>query len=353
MIPHIVSPTSQTVTFYLDGKRESVGITDARYDKVMHSLAIHDDEGLKHLLSISPDTYLEESASKVILTYKELHVLELANKDKMATFRGVKLARSVADMILRQISEGVTSFAHIECFLEKLIQIKDKFVAEQLYSFLEKSELPITEKGTFIAYKGVKADGYSCHGNTSTRVLTGEVDDRGHILNTDGAYISVERADVDTDPNRHCSTGLHVGSYEYASGYGRLLLYVEVDPLDVVSVPSDCDEKCRVCAYKVLSGALSKAKGPSLRKAEEHALQRVLSEDKVHKIVSDSNLAAKYKDSIRKYVETKKEEATVAKLRRSVGRKFGLTTDEMFRLCISLGFSSTPASHLSHTVICL
>ena len=62
---------------------------------------------------------------------------------------------------------------------------------------------------------------------------------------------------MDDNKDRHCSHGLHIGSYDYADGWagsdGRLLL-VEFDPQDAVSVPTDCSfQKLRVCKYTVVA----------------------------------------------------------------------------------------------------
>jgi hypothetical protein len=102
-----------------------------------------------------------------------------------------------------------------------------------------------------MAYKGIATDGYSVRGNTATIVTEGTVDDRGRIKNDQfGIRISVNRNQVDDNRNLGCSFGLHVGSYDYASGWGDKTILVKVDPADVVSVPSDCRfQKCRVCAY--------------------------------------------------------------------------------------------------------
>jgi hypothetical protein len=55
-----------------------------------------------------------------------------------------------------------------------------------------------------------------------------------------------------------CAPGLHIGTYNYAhgtyGGAGSIVLAVLVDPADVVSVPTDHNnQKCRCCAFKVLS----------------------------------------------------------------------------------------------------
>lgn len=127
-------------------------------------------------------------------------------------------------------------------FLERVSQNPSNRAVNELYDFLEHRQLPLTPNGTFIAYKAVRTDYYDKFSGT--------------ILNEVGATISIPRNRVDDDRNRGCSHGLHVGTYDYAVGYGgsnSLMLIAEVDPADVVSVPTDCNcQKLRTCKYKVL-----------------------------------------------------------------------------------------------------
>jgi predicted RNA-binding Zn-ribbon protein involved in translation (DUF1610 family) len=110
--------------------------------------------------------------------------------------------------------------------------------------------MPITCEGTFLACKGVREDYKDCH--------TGTIDNRP------GAVIPpMDRSEVDDNPNNHCSNGYHCGAWDYAKSFGARVVLVEVDPADVVSVPSDYNaQKCRVTWYKVLSDMLEPVNGP-------------------------------------------------------------------------------------------
>ena len=61
------------------------------------------------------------------------------------------------------------------------------------------------------------------------------------------------RGDVEHDPGVGCHVGLHAGTWDYASSFAQgAVLTVEINPRDVVSVPTDCqDQKMRVCRYTV------------------------------------------------------------------------------------------------------
>jgi hypothetical protein len=118
---------------------------------------------------------------------------------------------------------------------------------EQLFSFLQHENLPITNDGCFIGYKAVTStyfDKYS-----------------GKINNTPGCKPEMPRYSVEFNPSVGCSRGLHVGTYNYARDYmcrseGDRLVLCKVDPADVVSVPTDCDySKLRTWTYLVLCDA--------------------------------------------------------------------------------------------------
>ena len=146
------------------------------------------------------------------------------------------------------------SYRPIANYIARKMKNPSSRAIQEMYNFLEHKGMPLTPKGTFIAYKGVSPDFWSIRGNKETVVISGTVDEEGKILNTIGATIEVERSSVDDDFRQGCSHGLHAGSLEYAKGWGQRVLLVEVDPADVVSVPSDCScQKLRCCKYTVLA----------------------------------------------------------------------------------------------------
>lgn len=154
------------------------------------------------------------------------------------TWDGETLGGVVVDRILAFMSAG-RPVEPLAMFLARLMANPSYNSRQQLYSFLEALNMPITENGTFLACKGVTAEYKDCH--------TGEFDNRP------GAVNEMPRSKVDENPNNHCSSGFHVGAWEYASSFGRRCVLVEVDPADVVSVPGDHNaQKCRVTKYKVL-----------------------------------------------------------------------------------------------------
>lgn len=130
-------------------------------------------------------------------------------------------------------------------FLENLMQNPSKRAVDELYSFLEHGNLPITNDGCFIAYKAVK--------NNYLDKYSGKFDNRP------GSVLEMPRNQVDDDANATCSYGFHVGALEYSgpSGWyhsmGDRVILVKVNPADAVSVPADHNaQKLRVCKYVVI-----------------------------------------------------------------------------------------------------
>lgn len=168
------------------------------------------------------------------------------------SYKGREVPRAVAERVVAIFSER-GDLKPFERFMDRLAANPSSRAANELYDFMLSSHLPLTENGTVLAYKGVQDDFWSVSGNLKTRVIRGEVNDRGQILNLIGETIEVARQDVDDNREHECSWGLHVGAQEYASTFAPKMVMVEFDPADAVSVPKDhgC-KKLRVSRYKVL-----------------------------------------------------------------------------------------------------
>jgi len=137
-------------------------------------------------------------------------------------------------------------------FLEKLMNNPSRRAVQELYTFLEHQNLPITDNGNFLAYKGLNRDYYSITSG-SAKLIQGK-SSHGRIFNGIGEVIEMKRNDVDDDKERGCSYGLHAGTMEYARGFAQgKCVIVEINPEDVVSIPTDCSfQKLRTCRYKVV-----------------------------------------------------------------------------------------------------
>lgn len=227
-----------------NGERIRIEKNDKNYAKVLNVFSLPPEE--------------QEDALKVILAPVEVKKQYIHGKDgfevvdETVYYQGEELPPSLVQKVLSVMRDGLP-LIHFEKFWQRLQNNPSSSSVKELTDFLSYKELPITEDGYFIAYKGVDNDYYSVHGNTKTKVIKGTVDDSGRIFNGVGEEIEVVRRDVCDNRDIGCSEGLHVGSHDYAKGWGTKMVIVKVDPADVVSVPSDCSfQKCRVCKYVVV-----------------------------------------------------------------------------------------------------
>lgn len=159
-------------------------------------------------------------------------------------FNGQPVGGIVVERILKFVREGLP-YKPLVRFIERLQMNPSSRAVQELYTFLEHKKMPITEDGCFIGYKAIRNDWTDKH--------------TGKFNNSIGETPNVPRNSVDDDFEVGCSTGLHIGSWEYAQGFAsgddRIVL-VKVDPADAVCVPKDCDfQKLRSWRYKVIAEA--------------------------------------------------------------------------------------------------
>lgn len=169
-------------------------------------------------------------------------------------FDGQPINNTIAQTVMRFYRRG-ENFRPLVHFFEKVMTNLDSHVRDQLYDWISDRNLTISSDGDLIAYKGVRRDsenGY-CSISRGPAIVDGR-DVNGPVPNNPGSTVEIARNAVDTRSDVGCSTGLHVGTWDYASGFGNgVVLTTKVNPRDVVSVPTDCSaQKMRVCRYRVL-----------------------------------------------------------------------------------------------------
>ena len=236
--------SEDSITIFWEGKPYSVRSDNANFQALRRAIfeARYDDVG--ELLDIK--SAVEDFVDG-----------QVEVKDEVVYFRGNRLHGVVVDKLMDMLRAGMKDSSPITNYISRLMENPSSNSVEELYTFLGYKSLPITPEGKVLGYKGVQEDYWSNTGNADTIVVQGKTNERHQILNEVGATIEVQRRCVDDNKDNHCSFGLHIGSYDYASGWsgcdGKLLL-VEFDPQDAVSVPTDCSfQKLRVSKYKVVA----------------------------------------------------------------------------------------------------
>ena len=228
-IPYIL--TEESLTVVVSGKAMTMQKDHPAWSQAIDALNNEEYDRLENLFDVSKavEDYVDSESG---ITVKEGSVF----------FQGEAIHNVVVDKILSFMRQGLP-FKPLVRFLGKLMANPSRRAVNELYTFLEHKNMPVTPDGNFIAYKGVTDDFKDFH--------TGKFD------NSVGQTLSMVRNGVCDDANIGCSYGFHAGSYEYAKGYasnGGHLLRVEIDPTDVVSVPLDCNcQKLRTAKYKVIA----------------------------------------------------------------------------------------------------
>lgn len=175
-------------------------------------------------------------------------------KNGTLNWNGIPMPELFTDRILDMKKEGFDfdSMLNFMCNLND--NPSDKSILE-LFDFMQNKNLPITQDGYFLAYKAVRPD--------FKDIYSGSID------NSVGEVVEVDRSKVDSNRNKHCGAGLHVGAIDYVTSYGGInldshddndsdggnqIVICKVNPADVVSVPSDARfQKLRACRYEVVA----------------------------------------------------------------------------------------------------
>lgn len=228
MIPYIL--TTKSLTAVMEGKAYTMNDTHPSWLFAKDALKAEKWDTLKNLFDVSSavQNYFDDSS-------------EVEVKNDTVYYKGEVINNYCVAKILEFMRAGLP-FRPLVKFFSKLMQNPSRRATDELYRFLEHKSMPLTPDGNFLAYKGVKDDFKDCY--------TGKFD------NSVGQVLEMVRNSVCDDANNGCSSGFHVGSYEYAKGYasgGGNLMVIEVNPCDVVSVPHDSGcQKLRTCKYKVV-----------------------------------------------------------------------------------------------------
>lgn len=161
---------------------------------------------------------------------------------------------ALSDHIMHMLDNGDDDYLRVVKFYENLLQNPSEQSRDQLFDWLTAVGMfSLDENGCVLGYKGVT------HNNTSRQsgraYVQGELV-RGRIPYEVGTVVTMPRSEVEDDPTVACAPGLHVGTFEYAQGWGDKVKLVVFNPRDAVSVPSRETAKLRVCRLGVLDDSL-------------------------------------------------------------------------------------------------
>lgn len=158
-----------------------------------------------------------------------------------------KFSGRLVDRIINGVREN-KNIDGLIAFANNLTENPSNRAVNELYDFLEASDIEIDEDGMVVCFKRVRDDYYDVYSGT--------------FDNSPGTTPSVPRNMVDENSEQTCSYGLHVCSKAYLPCYsGPIIVKVLVHPADFVSIPKDyygtdingqVKAKARVCKYTVV-----------------------------------------------------------------------------------------------------
>jgi len=179
----------------------------------------------------------------------------LSVTDQGVFYRDQQLVGVDVDRIMGYLREKI-SYDSLANYMVRKLANPSRRAINEMYSFLEHKEMPLTPDGMILAYKGVQKDFFSVSSGQEP-LISGRRNETGQIFNGVGEVIEMDRSWVDDDFRKHCSGGLHAGSLAYARDWAHrhdgIIILIEIDPAGVVSVPEDCNcAKLRCAKYKVI-----------------------------------------------------------------------------------------------------
>lgn len=234
------------LTFVLKGYPYHLQKSDRNYSAV--AKALKDGKSEDELLEIY------KHGSNIVEYLASSKQSSVAYVNGQVLLNGKQLHNSITSRVA-VFAEAGLPIEYLLKFIENIEQNPSFNSRTQLYSFLEHSDIVLSDDGCFIAYKAVRGDYYDKYSGT--------------FLNTVGSTHRIDRKTIDDSQTNHCSYGLHVGSILYAGpgGFyhsnGDRVMLVKVNPKDVVAVPNDHScQKCRVCEYSVIGEVTEKLTAP-------------------------------------------------------------------------------------------
>lgn len=232
-IPYMV--TSDKLVITLDQRYYTVSRDDKRFNSAKEAIIKNDVDLVREILNPKVEWRRPKTASE----FFEGSSLSLLEDGRIVDSLGEELPKNLTDRMQGMMAEGFDAMP-LEKFWNNLRENPNPNSKRMLWRFLQHQGHALTEDGYFIGYRGVTED----------------LKDRktGTFDNSPGSVCKMPREDCDPNPLHTCSNGLHVGSYDYASSYGTVVVEVKVNPKNVVSVPVDYDgQKMRVCEFEVLA----------------------------------------------------------------------------------------------------
>jgi len=235
-IPYVINKVNETeqMTVYLGGVPTEFDSSHPKYHEIKNNISTLTEKEVRDLIDSA------KQLRKAVSRFGNVKV-----EDGQVTYKGEEVHGFLADRMVQMLKDGM-DIKPWALFLENLKKNPAKHAVDELYGWLEHANMPITDRGRFLAYKKVKDD-YTSYRNNP---------DGTSFHNDIGTFVSMDRNKVDDDRTRTCSSGLHFCSWDYLPSYmgnrGKVVI-LEINPEHVVSIPTDYNNaKGRAAGYMII-----------------------------------------------------------------------------------------------------
>lgn len=221
--------TGDSITLYVNGEEEVVTNDNVNFNEIREYIL---DEDYKEALALmNVGNAITQWGSGLL----QIEGDTIKYADQLLTGK-------LVDKIIGMMGDGDESFQKFAKFLNLVLENPSFKNRERLMDFAAAEDIELTDEGKMRCFKNVRDDYYDKHTGTFRYMV--------------GDEPSMPRTMVDDRDENTCSKGLHAASINYLKGFwgtsGKTLI-VEVDPKDVVSIPTDYnDSKLRTCKMKVV-----------------------------------------------------------------------------------------------------
>lgn len=235
MIAYTITPSS--VNLLLHGRMRTLNSTHPNFSAVRDALKNYSNYGASPELEARIADLVDIPQFIAKVTEGRVKI-----GDNAVYFDDEEVHGVIAKRLLDMLGQGF-NISPLARFLDRLMSNPIPTAADELYLWMEQSELPLTDDGCFLAFKKVKDDYKSYHD--------------GQTDNSIGSKLPLLSEDhYDTDRRRICSSGYHFCSFSYLHSYygdeGRVVI-CKIAPEDVVSIPRGYNNaKGRAKTYEII-----------------------------------------------------------------------------------------------------
>lgn len=276
--------TETTITVIFEGKNRTIQVkSKAHRNDVVKALEIFK----KSKQSDKDKELLEKFLSPIKrIELESDNRFELDHEDNKLYLTGSKVPVEVglADKILDFLDNGLSVDPLVK-FWESCLKNPHFVAVQELFKFLERNQLPLTEDGAFLGYKKLNFKGSVSIPEEFEELF---VDDKGEVRTTKGQkanseitlkylefinnvnnplmvdvhsgtikqrlgeVVKIDRVKFNEEERRNaCGYGLHIGAFSYCFG-GNVRVLCKVFPEDVIACNPN-EEKLRTCKYQIVS----------------------------------------------------------------------------------------------------